>query len=419
MAPSVDRWDAIKVLKIDYVDKCAGFAPSKGRRCHNRIADHNQGHGKRILDKLGSSDLDSRSLKNDLEDLAPVILCKRNHQNQAATMVDQWLRMIVKLKAERSQQRAESLRTSQRSSGRVPPLQLQSSAVTTSTSSRRSRPVPLVDPDHQLPTPPATPSRRVSLNNRVDQVIEAMSLSSMEIERTIARLAASARTLQPPNPTTPSTISPPEAPQLVHQDNPIIISAPTTPSLQYAETPLTITVPEPDITPLLPEGAPVTVTVPDSPLLSPVHTSSIEECSICFEPLPHHTAISSECGHSFHADCINGALDYQDSCNPRQPHSCPYCRTAWLRRKVEGDCSICQDQLLPGREDGEDEGETENAGQSEDHADSAGQGEELVWCELQCGKNYHAGCMRGWLAAVEDRGGRRSCPDCRADWVSS
>eukprot|EP01024_Parvocaulis_polyphysoides_P047494 TRINITY_DN45013_c0_g1_i2.p1 TRINITY_DN45013_c0_g1~~TRINITY_DN45013_c0_g1_i2.p1 ORF type:complete len:355 (-),score=56.13 TRINITY_DN45013_c0_g1_i2:209-1234(-) len=57
------------------------------------------------------------------------------------------------------------------------------------------------------------------------------------------------------------------------------------------------------------------------------------------------------------------------------------------RRKVEGDCPICFDELVEG-------------------------GEELVWCRT-CGNNLHKGCFVRWQ---QQKRGAATCVYCRSHW---
>jgi hypothetical protein len=60
------------------------------------------------------------------------------------------------------------------------------------------------------------------------------------------------------------------------------------------------------------------------------------------------------------------------------------------RRSVEGDCSVCREDLKEG---------------------------ETVWCKAGCGKSVHEKCFEGWRREREGRGREATCTDCRAVWV--
>ncbi|KAF6220515.1 hypothetical protein HO133_002948 [Letharia lupina] len=61
------------------------------------------------------------------------------------------------------------------------------------------------------------------------------------------------------------------------------------------------------------------------------------------------------------------------------------------RRPIQGDCSICFEDLSSG-------GDT-------------------VWCRAQCRQNLHAECASLWLASQEAIGRVKTCPYCRAQWA--
>ena len=395
MATPRDPWNATNVLRIENLFTCVGHAPSKGRKCRNPIAAANREWASEILSRMESVDVMTANLKEHLEELAPRILCKRYHQNQAATMVSRWLREVESLKADRMRQRAQAVVPSpstsrpaptwvspSRSAGdaisipRVRPRQVQTPAIS------RSLPAP----SQQLPTPPTTPTRR--RNHETGSITAPRPVPS----------------------TTP-------APSPAHTPSPTPIRSSTpVPSTTHAQPPTTVTSPTP-ITPLTPVTTPTPAPSPPAagaaePSPAPIeqypeadltpHTLSLEECSICYEDIPTNTGISSECDHAFHASCINTWLETQD---PSQARQCPYCRSPWTRQKVEGDCCICLDRLLHNYDDN---GESDGRGESE---------RELVWCKSRCGQNFHKQCMDSWLSASATRERMGRCPDCRADWV--
>ncbi|KAL6233043.1 hypothetical protein BDW75DRAFT_7114 [Aspergillus navahoensis] len=118
---------------------------------------------------------------------------------------------------------------------------------------------------------------------------------------------------------------------------------------------------------------------------------------------------------------------------PSRATTSPTGRTA-TRRTIEGNCSICFEPLQKARcgpsslscsedeinghgvsatvADGEasrpvnDTPERDgDSGEEKEHA-------ELSWCKAQCGVNYHAKCIKLWLAAAT----RSTCPTCRGPW---
>ncbi|KAJ0421703.1 hypothetical protein BJY00DRAFT_102990 [Aspergillus carlsbadensis] len=80
------------ILKLDPEGEpfCAGFAPSKGRRCSARTNARGRKSALNLLDE-GTADLHAGLCIDDiLEDLAPHVLCTRWHQNQASSLVSTW-----------------------------------------------------------------------------------------------------------------------------------------------------------------------------------------------------------------------------------------------------------------------------------------------------------------------------------------
>lgn len=69
---------------------------------------------------------------------------------------------------------------------------------------------------------------------------------------------------------------------------------------------------------------------------------------------------------------------------PEQPSRQTAQHHAHHRREIEGDCSICCEDLT-----------------------TAG---DTVWCRARCGQNFHADCIGLWLASQEIDRGRRTCP---------
>ena len=92
-------WLPSEVLQLDLNSSgftCIGYAPSKGRRCHNPIACANRQEAANLLREMSMLDPHSKRLDKRLEELARRLLCRRWHQNQAADMKTLWRREIDK-----------------------------------------------------------------------------------------------------------------------------------------------------------------------------------------------------------------------------------------------------------------------------------------------------------------------------------
>jgi hypothetical protein len=103
---SVDQegkeWDPCTLLEIINPDRgtftCVGYAPSKRRRCQNPIAAHNRDSVYKTLDVLASTSPNSSTVASLLPRIAALSLCRRYHQTQSASVVEQWRSKIHALK---------------------------------------------------------------------------------------------------------------------------------------------------------------------------------------------------------------------------------------------------------------------------------------------------------------------------------
>lgn len=94
---SLNLYEVLQIGDINSQFTCFGYAPSKGRRCHNPIAIANRQNAIALLYQMsrdGTSSANMQYMEYMLQSLASRILCKRNHQNQAPYLVDRWLHEI-------------------------------------------------------------------------------------------------------------------------------------------------------------------------------------------------------------------------------------------------------------------------------------------------------------------------------------
>jgi hypothetical protein len=73
---------------------CAGYAPSRGRRCYNPISQASCRLACAYLEKGTELMNAGRRVDFVLEELATLVLCKRNHQHQAPALIERWKREI-------------------------------------------------------------------------------------------------------------------------------------------------------------------------------------------------------------------------------------------------------------------------------------------------------------------------------------
>ena len=89
------QWDPITVLNITKTrTMCCGWAPSQNRDCHNPVAAANRLEAHRLLDKLAACSPSSDRVLSRLNKIARCLLCRRNHQDQAESVVDKWRKRI-------------------------------------------------------------------------------------------------------------------------------------------------------------------------------------------------------------------------------------------------------------------------------------------------------------------------------------
>ncbi|KAE8153142.1 hypothetical protein BDV25DRAFT_150014 [Aspergillus avenaceus] len=113
----------------------------------------------------------------------------------------------------------------------------------------------------------------------------------------------------------------------------------------------------------------------------------------------------------------------------------PHIQPSAVRRRIEGECSICTMPLQgpdqstardeESRSQNDDNHQTQREGQREQSTERDTNGrstsEELVWCKAQCGHNYHKACMDEWISQCqqnEDYPRPANCPTCRCAWRS-
>ncbi|OKL62647.1 hypothetical protein UA08_01652 [Talaromyces atroroseus] len=91
----------------NYDHDCVGMAVTQGRRCRLSTNAMNRAHASRLLDEgTRLIQLGQRNIDNILEALAPLLLCRRWHQNQAADVVREWSK-----KVEKDQRRSQNATT--------------------------------------------------------------------------------------------------------------------------------------------------------------------------------------------------------------------------------------------------------------------------------------------------------------------
>ena len=99
------RWNPSSVLaNIDNSAcnfTCVGTGKTTHRRCRNPIAAENQAKAAILVTAMSRLDISSPEVTCLLKRLAPLVLCRRWHQNQAVDVVDNWRDDVAALRRER------------------------------------------------------------------------------------------------------------------------------------------------------------------------------------------------------------------------------------------------------------------------------------------------------------------------------
>lgn len=100
MSFEITLWTPSKVLQLgsyspEKSSTCVGHASSQNRRCRNPIAVANRHRASELLDQLSELDLFCADRSPLLQELASKLLCRRWHQDQAATVVRRWQENIT------------------------------------------------------------------------------------------------------------------------------------------------------------------------------------------------------------------------------------------------------------------------------------------------------------------------------------
>ena len=319
------RWNAFEVLDIDPDSPgftCVGHAKTQGRRCRNIIAQANRGDAVNILQALGEKSLHSADLDSDLESLAARLLCKRWHGKDRSQITSK----VEQWKRRISRFRAgEAARQAPRPTGE-----------TTTGSNEVSAATPcLADTLESLRREIAT------LNERYAQTLQLAISAGAGTAPTAISSPASRRTDS-------SGLSPITRRSTLASNSSITTfrRAPTEP--EAARTVSTQTSPEEE------QRTPVSRT----------STSETQASSATSEAL-HETEVPTTIEES------EVTVSYT---TPRP----------LLRQPLEGDCSICCENLVDGSN--------------------------VTWCRGQCGQNFHEDCIDSWLDTQADNTGRTTCP---------
>lgn len=357
---------------------CAGYAQSQGRRCQNRTnaagrsqAMHLLGHGTEAL-RAG------HSIEDILEDLAPLVLCKRSHQYQASDLASRWKKEVQSFllsQAPTTSSRRQSVvsKTRQKASHEI--LELERILAHLPNSHHNSA-APNSIPHNATVLSPSTDAG----NTRRHANYQGLRASSS---------SQTGHTMQE------RAILPPGSRQQSTSATSTQVVRPIRSISGHTEQPRGREV----ITQLIPTQEVSHSTTMEAARLrestqASVRTSNMESGGTT--PLHVHS-------RSPPTRAVQRRSD-QALVSVTRPH-------IPTRRTVEGECGICLCALQEAADNTRD-GEHDTDNEDELNRDVVERYEDLVWCKAQCGVNFHKACMDQWL----ERAPRQTCPACRRSW---
>ncbi|CAG7939706.1 unnamed protein product [Penicillium salamii] len=363
---------------------CAGYAPSQRRRCHIRTNSRGRSSAMALLDK-GTEKLQAgRNIDNLLEDLAPHVLCTRFHQNQASTLTSSWRRKV------RSYLDSQSTPTrSTRGASSTPRASLRPRSIS-------SEPVDL-----------ATDERIADLRRRIEALKELRRLEGSRSgrERTI-------RSHSRETENSSRTVSPSGLGSSLGRNS--SLERYTERVAERASTEVTVrsvtAVPRPAQAHI---AAPRQVSVSTQSPQSPSTVVSVPRRTVIYgrkSRLPQVTRreVEGDCGICL---CdLHGpqqAVDWEDETDNDSDDE----------EDDDSDDDEEEDDSEDDEEDDSEDDEDDDSEEEEDDSEDDGKyydaneyQEELTWCKIGCGVNFHKKCIDKWLACA------RTCPACRSKW---
>lgn len=332
MNPLVTRWDPSKVLgNIDNRScniTCVGYARTANRRCRNPIAAENQAKAAMIVTGLSRLDISSPEVTCLLKRLAPLVLCRRWHQNQAVDVVEDWRDDVAALRREREAARRVEEDEGRQNSRLRPAEETRLRGATQRVEELRHQQeevqqANVVQQAEEVAPRAEEASHEQEAVNRIEIQRLRAQLTSMcarleELEEKNRELQSMTRSAQPerhssrvvdqaaaPEAVVPTTIPISTSDQHVVEESVFPVPAP----VERGEADRT----SPTITPRnhLPEEPEV------------LDNRPIEEnCSICLESLGGQNDLTrcvAQCGQHFHQDCVRIWL-----VSGENTHTCPY-----------------------------------------------------------------------------------------------
>ena len=355
-----DRNSEPKITRVDGLTRyrCAGWAPSQGRECHQPIAKANRHCAAKLLAEMSRMDPLTADFDEELEDLADLILCRvsRHNVKQHAFVVAMWKDDIKKFR--RSQRRISgpsdaaspttTRQRSRRTQREIPvPFIVTNSSIFGSGLTSRDTPVESIERESSIIVTPTRQHRESTLARELLGIDYASTSTSRN--------------------TTPEYVTAPASP--------------------------TIRAIDPVREDRTNESSPIDAATPISPL-QPV----IEDPEENSNDDAHGNAEEEQEQDNAHDDDDpdEETDEAADEAEEEQHHKHPQ------RKPLIGDCCICVSPLI-------------NTTDFNPH--NLDLNLSLTYCRSQCGQNFHTECINLWLATQEDDEREGTCAYCRGAWV--
>ncbi|KAK1140032.1 hypothetical protein N8T08_010941 [Aspergillus melleus] len=407
-SPLIPPLSDIIGLEPEIDRRCAGIAPSQGRRCRTHTNQHGRSSAMMLLHQ-GTKDLRvGRSIDPLLTELGPHVLCWR-HKDQASGLEKGWSEKVRAYLGERGAVAAAST-SSRRSTASTRQARPAGSA-------RRAEPARF----EPARVAPESAGGDTSIDDLTILIVQAIQ-NNIDLRRRVEE----ARGDQYRSVTAASS-SPRQQENSRSSANTVVNSASARGSTSSGNTstsrgervyttarrPSTETVSSSEIARTVPRSMQAQGQAPVSRARAPASVSSRSQSQ----------SQSQETRPATSDTATRGARSAEDQvCRDDTPQV--------QRREVEGECGICLCELRVPQHDGDaDDEEESDHSDDEDHDDgydqdddddddddnNEHQNDELVWCKARCGVNFHKPCIDQWLEVA----GAPTCPACRSIWSGS
>ncbi|OQE36684.1 hypothetical protein PENCOP_c011G02388 [Penicillium coprophilum] len=404
-------------LEPEEEPRCAGYAPSQGRRCHL----HTNARGRRSAIALlneGTKEIRAgRSIDELLEDLAPHVLCTRWHQNQASTLTSRWKRQVRRYLD--SETPARSFARPVRPSTRRPSRETFDASTEDRTLRLRQRLRALEEELRQLEATEndlaSTPSPRARRGGR-----DTSAVSPGSTRHTSSR-----------NTSPESVVDRPVERRVTESTDQLAITVQ-----------VTVTVPRPAQVQLFSPTQEVPVSSPEPatpPAVDTVSSSNGESSSDEDQQRrvenshTHRRDIDGECGiclcdlHTSEQDVDADDEETEDTGDDDSDEDDSDSDDSDDSDSDDSDESDSDDDNSDGDNSGDENSDDDNSDDDDLDDDQGGddsnqqikiepenfrQDKALVWCKALCGVNFHEKCIDQWLRTAN----APTCPTCRRDW---